>query len=111
MESASYNKLGLARLRFRQDEFPCFPHQPPNLDFLEPCGNRKRGYIEVPFRSSHEGRNLHREKVLAAICKWIRLIIIGVFWTVRGYGHGRPERKFRECAQDAIESQIVTGVA
>jgi len=45
-------------------ELPYHPRHPLNFDFLIPLGNRKRGYIEVPFEArstpnqSHEGRNL-----------------------------------------------------
>ena len=44
--------------------FPCHPRHPLNFAFLKLLGNRKRGYIEVPFKArsapnqSHEGRNI-----------------------------------------------------
>ena len=65
---------------FGMVELPCYSRHPLNFNSMKPCGNRKRGYIEVPFKlrsasnQSHDGRDFQRGKILAVVYKGVGLI-------------------------------------
>ena len=70
---------------FGMVELPYYPRHPLNFDIMKPRGNRKRGYIEVPFKArgassqSYERRYLQWEKILAMIYNRVGLITCGVW--------------------------------